>query len=201
MANRSLFQSLRGKLFPKTNAVNEAGGVAYAFGPKHALAQLAATGCLSNTFYATGGGQLDKVLALCEQVDSELLAKIAVYARQDALMKDMPALMLVALAARADEESGELLARAFPLVVDNGKMLRNFVQILRSGVAGRKSLGSRPRRLVRSFLLDSDPNWLFRQSVGQDPSLADIIKMVHSRPRNDEQDALFATASGLGWMT
>lgn len=196
MANRSLFQSIRGKLFPRTDAVNEAGGKAYAFGPEHALAQLAATGCLSNTFYATGSTQLDKALELCGEVDSEFLARAAVYARQRAFMKDMPALMLAALAAWGDETSRELLARAFPRVVDNGRMVRNFVQIVRSGVTGRKSLGTGPRRLVRSFLLDHDPGWLFRQSVGREPSLADIVKMVHPRPRTPEQDALFGYLLG-----
>jgi len=30
-------------------------------------------------------------------------------------------------------------------VINNGKMLRNFVKIVRSGVAGRKSLGTAPK--------------------------------------------------------
>jgi 60 kDa SS-A/Ro ribonucleoprotein len=29
-------------------------------------------------------------------------------------------------------------------VIDNGRMLRNFVQIMRSGAVGRTSLGTRP---------------------------------------------------------
>ena len=29
----------------------------------------------------------------------------------------------------------------FPRVIDNGKMLRNFVQVVRSGTVGRKSFG------------------------------------------------------------
>ena len=44
MANKTLFQTLRGALIPKTDAINEAGGVAYAMGPEHALAQYATTG-------------------------------------------------------------------------------------------------------------------------------------------------------------
>ena len=42
MANKSLFASIKA-LLPRANARNEAGGVAYALAPKHALAQLAAT--------------------------------------------------------------------------------------------------------------------------------------------------------------
>jgi 60 kDa SS-A/Ro ribonucleoprotein len=47
MANKSLFASMLGRL-PKANAVNEAGGLAYKLEPKHALAQVAATGTFGN---------------------------------------------------------------------------------------------------------------------------------------------------------
>jgi len=54
MANKTLFSSLK-SLLPRADARNEAGGRAYQFAPKHALAQLAATGCFNGTFY--GGRQ------------------------------------------------------------------------------------------------------------------------------------------------
>ena len=44
MASKSLFKSLTGKLDPKTNATNEAGGTAYSFTAQHKLAQYAAQG-------------------------------------------------------------------------------------------------------------------------------------------------------------
>src|SRR4051794_6025649 len=73
------------------DAVNEAGGAAYRLPPKHALAQLAATGCLSGTFYSDPEQQLDAVLQLVEQVqDNDFLARLAIYSRERALMKDMP---------------------------------------------------------------------------------------------------------------
>ncbi len=43
MANKSLFASHTSRL-PRANTVNEAGGRAYKLEPKHALAQVAATG-------------------------------------------------------------------------------------------------------------------------------------------------------------
>ena len=48
----------------RADAVNEAGGRAYALSPRHALAQLAATGTLNGVFYATGQDQIDTVLLL-----------------------------------------------------------------------------------------------------------------------------------------
>lgn len=192
MANKNLFKSLVGKLVPVTNARNEEGAPAYALTPKQALAQYAATGCLTQTFYAGAREQLSVVLELCEKVEPEFVAKTAVYARERGLMKDMPALLLAVLAAK----DVRLLALVFPRVVDNGKMLRNFVQILRSGVAGRKSLGSAPKRLVREWLEARDAASVFRASVGQSPSLADVLKMVHPRPRDAEREALYGYLLG-----
>jgi 60 kDa SS-A/Ro ribonucleoprotein len=85
----------------------------------------------------------------------------------------------------------EQLNAIFPRVIDNARMLRNFVQIMRSGVVGRKSLGSAPKRLVREWLDAREPASLFKANVGQDPSLADIVKMVHPKPKDPNYEALF----------
>src|SRR5215213_4682363 len=187
MANKTLFKSLIGKLIPATNAINEEHAPAYTLSPKHQLAQYAATGCLNATFYATADEQLAKVLELCADLDAEFIAKTAVFCRERGFMKDMPALLTASLSVK----DRELLARIFPRVIDNAKMLRNFVQIMRSGVVGRKSLGSAPKRLVREWLDARDPATLFKSNVGQNPSLADIVRMVHPKPKDAAREALF----------
>ena len=63
-------------------------------------------------------------------------------------MKDMPALLCALLSVNGPG----LLAEVFDRVIDSPKMLRNFVQIMRSGVVGRKSLGTLPKRLVLAWL-------------------------------------------------
>lgn len=192
MVNTQLFQTLRGTLVPTANALNEAGGAAYLLSPKHRLAQLASTGCLNNTFYAKAEDQLDTVLALAADVDPVFVAKTAVYARRAGHMKDMPALLAASLAQR---DVG-LLAQVFGRVVDNGKMLRNFVQMLRSGATGRKSLGTRPKKLVQQWLLSATEAQLLNASVGTTPSLADVVKMVHPKPAEAWRAAWFAWLIG-----
>lgn len=192
MANKNLFQSLVGKLVPQTNAVNEEGAPAYALPPKQALAQYVATGCLNRTFYASAEEQLAKVMALCEQVEPEFIARAAVYARERGFMKDMPALLCAILSVK----DKTLFATVFPRVIDNGRMLHNFVQIMRSGATGRKSLGSAPKRLVREWLDTRDDAALFRSAVGQSPSFADIVKMVHPKPKNESRAALYGYLIG-----
>ena len=187
MANKSLFKSLIGKLIPATDAINEEHAPAYALSPGAQLAQYAATGCLNTTFYASADEQLAKVLELCADIDAEFIAKTAVFCRERGFMKDMPALLCAVLSVK----DRELLGRVFPRVIDNAKMLHNFVQIVRSGAVGRKSLGTAPKRLVREWLDARDPVALFKANVGQDPSLADIVKMVHPKPKDAAREALF----------
>ncbi len=185
MANKQLFRTQLAT--PATDTANEAGGRAYALPAKLALAQYAATGCLSGTFYAGAEEQLGKVLGFCAEIDPEFIAKTAIYSRQRGLMKDMPALLVAVLAAR----DSALCERVFDRVIDNGKLLRNFVQIVRSGATGRRSLGSRPKRLIQRWLDQRSDAALFRASVGNAPSLADIIKMVHPKPSTAGRRALY----------
>jgi len=187
MVNKSLFQTARGLFTRRADTVNEAGGLAYKLSPKQALAQYAATGCFSHTFYADAGEQIDKVLEFADQVDADFVAKTAVFSREKGYMKDMPAFLVATLSTK---DKG-LFEKVFPRVIDNGKMLRNFVQIMRSGATGRKSLGTLPKRLVREWFDGRTSEQIFKQSVGQSPSIGDILKMVHPKPTNSEREALF----------
>jgi len=195
MANKNLFQTIRGALIPQAATRNDAGGAAYELSPKAALARMAVTGCFGRTYYAAPELQLERVLELARQVDADFLAQAAVYARRKGYMKDMPALLCAVLATRDLDR----LAEIFPQVIDNGKMLRNFVQILRSGVTGRKSLGSAPKRLVRQWLERASERQLIDATVGNAPSLADVVKMVHPRPGDPGREAFYAWLIGKPW--
>lgn len=201
MANKNLFTApSRGKRAPKTTTRNRAGGLAYKSGPKATLAQLAATGTLNDNQAASGKAQLETVIKNLPNVTPEFIGQLAVYARQRGYMKDMPALLVAALATRGDE-GRVVMRKVFPLVIDNAKMLRNFVQIIRSGALGRKSLGSAPKKLVRQFLENKSDSYLFRASVGNDPSLVDIIKMVHPKASTPQREALYGYLLGRNHNT
>jgi 60 kDa SS-A/Ro ribonucleoprotein len=107
-------------------------------------------------------------------------------------MKDMPATLTAALSVLGPQ----WLAPTFQRVIDNGKMLRNFVQIMRSGVLGRKSLGTLPKRLVREWLNGASDEKLVEACVGQAPSLADVVKMVHPKPVSPAREALYGYVIG-----
>lgn len=183
MANKTLFKSVKTpaqvKVNPKNWAltVNEAGGAAFSFPDKLALAQFAVTGTFNGVFYATAEDQLDNVKKLVDKVDSKFIAKLAVYSHKSAFMKDMPAYLLAVLHSR---QENVLLAQVFDKVITTFKMLANFVQIVRSGVTGRKSFGTATKYLIKQWLAGKTPLQTFNGSIGlSNPSVSDIIKMVH----------------------
>ena len=177
MANKTLFASLK-SLLPRATVRNEAGGRAYQFAPKHALAKLAATGCFNGTFYATAETQLDELRKLIDQVDDNVfLAKLAVYARERAFMKDMPAALLAVLSKR----DSQLMHKVFDRVVDNGRVLRTLFQMIRSGQFGRTSLSSSLQRAFQRWLNEASVGTLLSASIGDRPSLRDVLRLA--RPK------------------
>lgn len=196
----------------ETDTTNEAGGTAYAMDTKHAIAQFAVTGCFNNTYYSDGKAQLNQIKEKISELPATIetfkfIARLAIYSRHSAFMKDMPAYLVATLCnykiqvPAADKgstgyeyhvtsktETKEIISKVFNKVINNGKMLRNFVQIIRSGATGRKSLGTFPKRLVKEWIQNRSGETLFRNSIGNDPSMLEIIKMV--RPKHEENEVI-----------
>lgn len=190
MANKSLFQSFK-SILPAATARNEEGALAYDLAPKHALAQLAATGCFGGVFYADAEAQLAQVKTLIAQVnDNVFLAKLAVYSRERAFMKDMPAALCATLASR----DTVLFHAAFDRVIDNGRVLRTLLQMIRSGQFGKKSLSSSLQRAFQRWLNSASVEKLMSASIGAAPSLRDILRLARPTPKDNERRALF------GWL-
>lgn len=185
MANKDLFKSAS-KVQP-ANTVNFAGGSAYELSSKQALAQIAATNTFNGTYYASG----DKCLQLAKEAvakcDPEFIAKTAVYARDKAYMKDMPAFLVAHLMARGENA---LVEKIFPQVINNGKMLRNVFQIARSGQAGKviNFSANFKRKLIQGWFDRSTPDYIYRASIGNDPQLTDIVRASRTKlegPKNE----------------
>ena len=191
MANKSLFAGFK-SLLRRADARNEAGGVAYRLPvARRALAQLAATGCFNGVYYAEADAQLAQLLTLTAELDDNtFLAKLAVYARERALMKDMPAALLLILSKR----DTRLFRRAFDRVVDNGRVLRTMFQMLRSGQFGRKSLSHALQRAFQRWLNGASVDRLLSASIGGDPSLRDVLRLARPTPPDNQRRALY------GWL-
>ena len=116
--NKQLFGSRGAAAVPAPDTRNLAGGRAYSRSAEDALTQYAVTGGFNGTYYMTAQNELDTLIKLAENVSSEYIAKLAVYARRNGFRKDTPAALLVILTARKDYA---LLGNVFNAVIDNGR--------------------------------------------------------------------------------
>lgn len=195
MANTSAFN--RGSAVNVAhNTLNSAGGLAFAMDAKEELAQMATTGTFRNTFYDEKEiKEVDRLCELCNSCGVEFVSQLALYARQKCAMKDMPAALLVWI--YCTETDTNYFEQIFNDICDTGRMLRNFVQILRSGVFGKRSLGSRAKRAVQQWLLNRPFKRLVTSdNIGSNPSIGDIVKLSHVKPISEEQEAVFAYLRG-----
>lgn len=186
MVNKNIFKTGTTVNVPAADTTNNAGGKAYKFDKKHCLAQIAATNCFNGTFYASADDNLKLAKDAVNELkdDPEFIAKVAVYSRDKGYMKDMPA-YLCAVLAGLDKK---LFRKVFRKVIDNGKMLRNVIQIARSGQAGKvynMSSGTF-RHALQEWFDNRSPNSIFKASIGNDPSMRDILRMSRPSPRNHE---------------
>lgn len=202
MVNKNLFKTSVASQQPATDTTNLAGGKAYSKSDKAALAQLACTNCFNGTYYSSAEALLEKskeaILAL--KGDPLFLAKTAVYAHTVAKMKDMPAFIVTWLAGL----DTVLFRKAFRKVVTNGKMLRNVLQLARSGECGRRfnvSAGTW-RAAVQEWFDNRSYPAIFKASIGNDPSMRDILRMTRPAPRDRlgqkdlQKEALFGYMLG-----
>lgn len=195
MANKELFgrEARIHARVPVADTHNLAGGKAYKLSPKAALAQYAATGTFGRTFYAGASMQLDQLKICLEELkdDPQFIAQAAVYSRRSGYLKDMPALLYVFLAQHGHTQWADYV---FDVVCNNGKMVRNVIQICEAGVFGRITIPRSTRRKVANWLNTCAPRHFLNSMVGTDPSLAQVIKKVHAKPRDDVRRAMFGYA-------
>jgi len=142
-----------------------------------------------------GDNPLAELLGIADRLagaDPEFVARAAIRARLVGGLINVPATLLAVLSIR----SPGLLAEAFPRAVDTIAVLRAFVRIIRSGVTGRRSLGSLPKRLVERWLDLRGDEELVAAAFDGNPSLADVVRMVHPAPSTPSRSALYAWLLG-----
>ena len=175
---------------------NAAGGKAIRKSKENSLATMVCTGTQNGVFYADADKITTVMKALAHQVSPEDLGKILVYGRKKGHMKghmkDLPALGLAILATK----DSKLFRKVAPHILDNSKMLRNFVKYMRDGSVGRKSLGHAAKKAVQRWFDEKDAKGLFYNSIGNDPSLADVIRLAHPKPKTKEAENMFAYILG-----
>lgn len=100
------------------------------------------------------------------------------------------------LAVLSTIDSG-LFAEVFPAAVCPGDAgaVRQFAWWVRSGIAGRRSFGTRPKKSLQDWLNATPPGILRAEAFAGEPRLADIVAWTHPKAPGPEHALIYA------WMT
>lgn len=183
----------------KMMVANNAGGMGYQLTAKEELAKIACTGVIGGNYFYASGDQITKraeelVRILLTMGEGDFVSKVAIYARQGGYMKDLPAFILGHL---LDEEGYKAQFRtAFPLVVDNARMLRKLVEFRRSG-SNKKNLNNALMRQIQKWIRARPADKLYFDSIGSKGiGLDKIIRLAHVRPKDEVQAAVMGRIIG-----
>lgn len=158
------------------------GGIAYKMSFKEQLAEFFSLGLLNGNFYQTQEEVLRNAKSLFEKALEEcpeFATKAAVYGNNVNSLKLVPTIWLVYLSTLEDKT---LFKKAFPRIIQNPKMLHDFVEISRKGGI-RQGLGRGVKKIVNDWLVEHLNEYQVSRNKGK---LAEIVKVT--RPKvNDEE--------------
>jgi 60 kDa SS-A/Ro ribonucleoprotein len=171
---------------------NTSGGSGYSLEPHCVVTTLALTLCPS-TAQTTREEELSSPLVNAAQdVDSTFLARLAGYCRHRRNLREAPALLCAVLADR----EGDIFRAAAGQVLDDLQILRRFGYYAKSGLTGRISYGSRLKKFFQRWIDAAPESELFLGSGGRNPSVADLIRLSHPRPKNARRESFYAYLLG-----
>lgn len=167
------------------DTVNREGFAAWTPSDAALLEQLAMTGTLGHSFYASAREQTAAALELLDRAEPEALAKAIVRGRQEGFIRALPLLGLVKLSVK----SPELFQAVFDQVVVTGNDLGDFLDLVRSV----RGLGRGVKRAIH--------NWLDRKltpyyAMKYRTAIADAIRL--SRYRGEDPLCAFVLAAYPG---
>ena len=143
-------------------------------------------------FYESGNDRVDRVCSLVEKCDPEYVARLAVYARKHMHLRSVPLLLLVELAKC--HKGDDLVRRAVALTVQRVDEITELLMCYRWR-SHRKSV-KRLSCQLRKGLADafnSFDEYQFAKYNRKDRliTLRDALLIVHPKPRDEQQAALF----------
>jgi len=171
--------------YRSADTVNREGFAAWTPSDSALLEQLAMTGTLGHSFYASAKEQTEEALALLDRAEPEAIAKAIVRGRQEGFIRAFPILGLVKLSVK----SPELFQQVFEQVIVTGNDLKDFLDLVRR----MRGLGRGVKRAIHGWL---DHKLTPYYAMKYRTAIADAIRL--SRYRGEDPLCAFALAAYSG---
>ena len=163
--------------------------------PEMELYTAVVTASLSDRFYESMDGLVERIAALVTKVDPMFVAQLAVYTRTEMNLRSVPLLLLVEL-ARCHNGDG-LVSRAVSRTVQRADEIMELLMCYqwRNNSAGVKKLGRLSRQiqngLKEAFNRFDEYQFAKYDRDGLQVKLKDALFLVHPKADTPEQQALF----------
>jgi hypothetical protein len=176
----------------KTPLRTAEGGRAVGIG-KVAQLQRLLNACLlwEDNFYSDGKSVADLMRELVREVPAEKVAELAIKAREEQKLRHAPLLIVyeMTLASKAHRELvGETLTR----VIQRPDEITEFVAIYYKLGGGKRPLSKQVKKGLAAAFNKFNEYALAKYNRDKDVKLADVLALVHAKPKDREQGLLFA---------
>lgn len=140
-------------------------------------------------FYEDGKSVADRIASLIPKVKAELVAEIAIEAREKNKLRHVP-LLIVREMARAGKEHRLLVASTLERVIQRADELSEFLAIYWQ--KGKEPLSKQVKiGLAKAFLKFNEYQLAKYNSKEAQVKLRDVMFLVHPKPENKAQEKLF----------
>lgn len=180
----------------KETVMNHEGAKAYAMTPEMELYTAVVTCALSDNFYESRDGRMERIATLIRQVAPEFVAKLAVYARTQMNLRSIPLFLIVELAKIHNGDS--LVKRTIEKCVlraDEIMELLMCYQLRNSDGKSIKKLGKLSRQvqegLKSAFNRFDEYQFAKYNRSNLEVKLKDALFIVHPKASSSEQQAIF----------
>lgn len=170
-----------------TKIVNQAGGEAYKSSPDLELVGILLTSFVKDKFYETSEGELARMVDTLKKVDKRFAAQAAIYARNEFGMRSITHVLASELAGYI---SGQSWADDF-----FNKIVRrpdDITEIISYHLnKGDKLSSAMKKGLANAFNKFDEYQLAKYRGEGNKVKLVDALNILHPRPKDDQQDAIF----------
>ena len=180
----------------KETVMNHEGAKAYAMTPEMELYTAVVTCALSDKFYESKDGRMERIASLIRQVEPKFVAKLAVYTRTQMNLRSIPMFLIVELAKIHNGDS--LVKRTIEKTVlraDEIMELLMCYQLRNSDGKSIKKLGKLSRQvqegLKSAFNRFDEYQFAKYNRSNLEVKLKDALFLVHPKASSPEQQAIF----------
>ena len=180
----------------KETVMNHQDEKAYAMTPEMELYTAVVTSALSDKFYESKDGRMERLASLIRQVDPEFVAKLAVYTRTQMNLRSIPMFLIVELAKIHNGDS--LVKRTIEKTVlraDEIMELLMCYQLRNAEGKSIKKLGKLSRQvqegLKSAFNRFDEYQFAKYDRSNLEVKLKDALFLVHPKASSPEQQAIF----------